>query len=92
MEAALLMEKNLNQAVWDQHVLGSAHTDSQLSDFLESHFQEKQVKIVQGDGQSPDQPRQAGWSPGGAGECPPKAHSQTQQGGSGAQGPLRNLL
>ena len=30
MEAALALEKNLNQALLDLHALGSAHTDSSL--------------------------------------------------------------
>ncbi|KAL1790810.1 ferritin light chain [Sigmodon hispidus] len=33
MEAALALEKNLNQALLDLHSLGSAHTDPHLCDF-----------------------------------------------------------
>ena len=38
MEAALAMEKNLNQALLDLHALGSARADPHLCDFLESHY------------------------------------------------------
>ncbi|TKC44403.1 hypothetical protein EI555_007278 [Monodon monoceros] len=38
MEATVVMEKNLNRAMLDLHALSSACADSQLSDFLESHF------------------------------------------------------
>ncbi|XP_057621764.1 ferritin light chain 1-like [Chionomys nivalis] len=38
MEAALALEKNLNQALLDLHSLGSAPTDPHLCDFLENHF------------------------------------------------------
>uniref|UniRef100_A0A8D1DKM8 Ferritin n=1 Tax=Sus scrofa TaxID=9823 RepID=A0A8D1DKM8_PIG len=34
VEAAILMEKNLNQAILDLHALGFAHTDSQPSGSL----------------------------------------------------------
>lgn len=47
VEAAILMEKNLNQAILDLHALGFAHTDSQLSDFLENCFLDEQVKLIQ---------------------------------------------
>ncbi|NP_001395793.1 ferritin light chain 1-like 1 [Rattus norvegicus] len=46
MEAALALEKNLNQALLDLHALGSAHTDPHLCDFLESHFLDKEVKLI----------------------------------------------
>ena len=46
MEAALAMEKNLNQALLDLHALGSARTDPHLCDFLESHFLDKEVKLI----------------------------------------------
>ncbi|CAO2604566.1 Ferritin light chain 1 [Lemmus lemmus] len=38
MEAALALEKNLNQALLDLHSLGSACTDPHLYDFLETAF------------------------------------------------------
>ncbi|XP_029096769.1 ferritin light chain-like [Monodon monoceros] len=47
MEAAILMEKNLNQALLDPHALGCARTDPHLCDFLESRFLDEQVKLIQ---------------------------------------------
>ncbi|KAB1273377.1 Ferritin light chain [Camelus dromedarius] len=38
MEAVIVLEKNLNQALLDLHALGSAHTDPHLCDFREGHF------------------------------------------------------
>jgi ferritin light chain len=35
MEAALTLEKSLNQDILDLHALSSAHTDPHLCDFLE---------------------------------------------------------
>ncbi|XP_037587278.1 ferritin light chain-like [Cebus imitator] len=46
MEAAMALEKNLNQALLDLHVLGSTPMDSHLCDFLESHFLDEEVKII----------------------------------------------
>ena len=46
MEAALALEKNLNQALLDLHALGSARTDPHLCDTLESHFLDKEVKLI----------------------------------------------
>ena len=46
MEAALALEKNLNQALLDLHSLGSARTDPHLCDFLENHFLDKEVKVI----------------------------------------------
>ena len=46
MEAALALEKNLNQALLDLHALGSARADPHLCDFLESHFLDKEVKLI----------------------------------------------
>ncbi|KAM7320727.1 hypothetical protein ACRRTK_019980 [Alexandromys fortis] len=46
MEAALALEKNLNQAVLDLHSLGSARTDPHLCDFLENHFLGEEVKVI----------------------------------------------
>ncbi|XP_053435876.1 ferritin light chain-like [Nycticebus coucang] len=44
MEAALALEKRLNQALLDLHALGSARTDPHLCDFLDSHFLDEEVK------------------------------------------------
>ncbi|KAB1275248.1 Ferritin light chain [Camelus dromedarius] len=38
MEAAVLMDKNLNQDLFNLHALGSAHADPHLCDFWESCF------------------------------------------------------
>ena len=46
MEAALALEKNLNQALLDLHALGSARADPHLCDFLESHYLDKEVKLI----------------------------------------------
>ena len=46
MEAALALEKNLNQALLDLHALGSARVDPHLCDFLESHYLDKEVKLI----------------------------------------------
>ncbi|KAL1769435.1 ferritin light chain 1 [Sigmodon hispidus] len=46
MEAALALEKNLNQELLDLHPLGSAHTDPHLCDFLENHFLDEEVKLI----------------------------------------------
>ncbi|KAL6053698.1 hypothetical protein STEG23_018931 [Scotinomys teguina] len=46
MEAALVLEKSLNQALLDLHSLASSRTDPHLCDFLESHFLDKEVKLI----------------------------------------------
>uniref|UniRef100_H0XRU4 Ferritin n=1 Tax=Otolemur garnettii TaxID=30611 RepID=H0XRU4_OTOGA len=46
MEAALALEKSLNQALLDLHALGSALTDPHLCDFLESPFLDEEVKLL----------------------------------------------
>ena len=46
MEAALALEKNQSQALVDLHALGSARTDPHLCDTLESHFLDKEVKLI----------------------------------------------
>ncbi|KAL1766481.1 FUN14 domain-containing protein 2 [Sigmodon hispidus] len=45
MEAALALEKNLNQAPLDLHSLGSPRTDPHLCDFLENHVLVEEVKL-----------------------------------------------
>ena len=66
MEAALLKEKNLNQALLGLHRLGSACVDPHICDFRENHFQMRWNS--QEDGWPPDSPLQAGWSPAGLGK------------------------
>ena len=46
MEAALLVEKNLNQALLDLHGLASARRDPHICDFLENHFLDEEVKLI----------------------------------------------
>lgn len=46
MEAAMALEKNLNQALLDLHALGSTRTDPHVCDFLEDHFLDKEVKLI----------------------------------------------
>ncbi|XP_075399295.1 ferritin light chain-like [Tenrec ecaudatus] len=46
MEAALALEKKLNQALLHLHAVGSTHTDPHLCDFLENHFLDKGVKLL----------------------------------------------
>ncbi|XP_054574012.1 ferritin light chain-like [Eptesicus fuscus] len=45
MEAAMALEKNLNQALLDLHTLGSTSKDPHLCDFLKNHFLDE-VKII----------------------------------------------
>ncbi|KAI5935982.1 ferritin light chain [Manis javanica] len=46
MEAALALEKSLNQALLDLHALGSERSDPHLCDFLENHFLDEEVKLI----------------------------------------------
>ena len=46
MEAALLIEKNLNQAFLDLCGLGFASADPHLCDFLENHFLGEEMKLI----------------------------------------------
>ena len=46
MEAAFLVEKNLNQALLDLRGLASAHGDPHICDFLEDHFLDEEVKLI----------------------------------------------
>ncbi|KAF0873814.1 FRIL protein, partial [Crocuta crocuta] len=46
VEAALVLEKNLNQALLNLHTLGSACADTHLCDFLENHFLDEEVKLI----------------------------------------------
>ena len=46
MEATLLIEKNLSQALLDLHDLGSTHADPHVCDFLENHFLDEEVKLI----------------------------------------------
>nr|XP_028582738.1 LOW QUALITY PROTEIN: ferritin light chain, oocyte isoform-like [Podarcis muralis] len=46
MDAALQLEKNLNQALLDLHKVATSHTDPHLCDFLETHFLDEEVKLI----------------------------------------------
>ncbi|XP_036590903.1 ferritin light chain-like [Trichosurus vulpecula] len=46
MQAALNLEKDLNQALLKLHALGSSQGDPQLCDFLESHYLGEEVKLL----------------------------------------------
>ncbi|KAB0405332.1 hypothetical protein E2I00_013339 [Balaenoptera physalus] len=46
MEVAMALEENLNQALWYLHVLGSAHTNPHLCEFLESFLLAEHVKFI----------------------------------------------
>ncbi|CAO2608366.1 Ferritin light chain 1 [Lemmus lemmus] len=59
MEAALALEKNLNQALLDLHSLGSSRPDPYLCDFLENHFLDERGRSSRR-WATPDQPPQAG--------------------------------
>nr|KAF6406769.1 hypothetical protein HJG59_005355 [Molossus molossus] len=43
----MVLEKNLNQVLLDLHALGATCTDPRLCDFLEKHFLEEEVKLIQ---------------------------------------------
>ncbi|CAO2623406.1 Ferritin light chain 1 [Lemmus lemmus] len=68
MEAALTLEKNLNQALLGVRSLGSARTDPHLCEFLAYHFLDEEVKVIKKIGNHLlDQPLQIGWAPGVSG-------------------------
>uniref|UniRef100_A0A671ECG2 Ferritin n=1 Tax=Rhinolophus ferrumequinum TaxID=59479 RepID=A0A671ECG2_RHIFE len=46
MEATVVMEKNLNQALLDLQALGAARTDPHLCHFRENHFLDEKVKLI----------------------------------------------
>ena len=46
VEAALKLEKEVNQSLLDLHVLAGEKGDGHLSDFLEEHFLEEQVDSI----------------------------------------------
>jgi ferritin heavy chain len=46
LEAALELEKTVNQALLDLHKLASKHVDPQLCDYLETHFLTEQVESI----------------------------------------------
>ncbi|XP_048192488.1 ferritin light chain-like [Perognathus longimembris pacificus] len=68
MEAALNLEKNLNQAILDLYALGSARTDPHLCDFLENHFLVEGVKLFKKMGDHLTNLRRLGSPQAGLGE------------------------
>ncbi|XP_028669376.1 ferritin, middle subunit-like [Erpetoichthys calabaricus] len=46
MQAALQLEKNVNQALLDLHKLASSRVDPHLCDFLETHYLNEQVEAM----------------------------------------------
>ncbi|XP_067876031.1 ferritin heavy chain-like [Heterodontus francisci] len=46
MQRALQMEKDVNQSLLDLHKLSTGNTDPHLSDFLETHYSDEQVKMI----------------------------------------------
>ncbi|XP_055981683.1 ferritin light chain-like [Sorex fumeus] len=47
MEAVLVVEKRLNQALLDLHELGTAMADKQLCDFLQTSFIDGEMKLLE---------------------------------------------
>lgn len=46
MQAALALEKSVNQALLDLHKVASSHGDEQMTDFLEGEFLNEQVESI----------------------------------------------
>lgn len=46
MQAALALEKNVNQSLLDLHKLCDGHGDAQMCDWLESHYLTEQVEAI----------------------------------------------
>jgi len=46
MQAALALEKNVNQALLDLHKIADSHTDAQMCDFIENEYLTEQVDAI----------------------------------------------
>merc|ERR1719309_1128075 len=46
MQAALALEKNVNQALLDLHKIADSHGDAQMCDFIENEFLSEQVDAI----------------------------------------------
>merc|ERR1711860_109595 len=46
MEAALALEKSVNQSLLDLHKVADGHGDAQMMDFIESEYLEEQVNAI----------------------------------------------
>ncbi|KAM5297904.1 ferritin light chain [Glossophaga mutica] len=68
MEAALALEKTLNQALLDLHALASTRTDPHVCDFLENHFLDEEVKLMKKMGDHLTNIRRLGGPQAGMGE------------------------
>ncbi|XP_041585813.1 ferritin light chain-like [Vulpes lagopus] len=68
METAVVLEKNLNEALLDLHALASAQADAHLCDFLEGHFLGQEVKLLKEMGDHLTNLRRLACPPVGLGE------------------------
>ena len=66
LQTALDLEKKVNQALLDLHVLAGSHKDANLCDFVESEFLDEQVETIKELGDKITQLKRAG--PAGLGE------------------------
>jgi len=46
LQAALNLEKSVNQSLLDMHKVASEHNDPQMCDFLETHFLNEQIESI----------------------------------------------
>jgi len=46
MQAALALERSVNQALLDLHAIASSHNDAQMCDFIESNYLTEQVEAI----------------------------------------------
>ncbi|KAK7099494.1 soma ferritin-like [Littorina saxatilis] len=46
MQAALMLEKSINQSLMDLHTCADSHKDAQMCDFLEGNFLKEQVESI----------------------------------------------
>jgi len=46
MQAALALERSVNQALLDLHAVASSHNDAQMCDFIESNYLTEQVEAI----------------------------------------------
>jgi len=46
MQAALALEKQVNQSLLDLHGVAGSHNDAQMSDFIENHYLTEQVEAI----------------------------------------------
>ncbi|KAH9491209.1 fts3-like protein [Dermatophagoides farinae] len=46
MNAAMELEKTMNQSLLDLHSLASKHNDPHFADFIESHYLDEQVEVI----------------------------------------------